>query len=311
MHRPEDDVEAARAAMEAFLPDSMRNWRKHRSSYVSSSHSHSPSDSMNHIPNTAWDDSRSMISETGTTPSPAASSHPYSFWHMSTSNIPPVPQVPAEHQNALSPLSRSATLGTRRRQLPLPPGQLTPSPPQPRIDQPWLQDRPNSTSEPSTSTSGSSEMGSNLQLRLVSPLSTTPPPAASEFSTRSSGSINRRQLPQQRPPPQLPVPLAPKLMVEYFTSPSQALPSHEDSHTEGGSSRIDLDESMEEDPAPEVIAESSFDARPRIRDTIYELPPPAYDAIDFSMPRPPLPDLPPNFESYSLSHRASPQLTES
>lgn len=116
MHRPEEDVEAARTAMEAFLPDSMRNWRKYRSSYVSSSHSHSPSDSILHIPgtNTGWgDDSRSMISDTGTTPSPATSTHPYSFWQMNSSNIPPVPQVPAEHQSALSPLSRSATLGSR------------------------------------------------------------------------------------------------------------------------------------------------------------------------------------------------------
>lgn len=152
-----------------------------------------------------------------------------------------------------------------------------------------------------------------MQLRLVSPLSTTPPPASVEFSPRSSGSINRRQLPQQRAPPHLPVPLVPKLMGEYFTSP-QVMPSQEESPTEGGPSRAEGDDYMQEEHnvAPEQIAEeTSYDQRPRARDTIYELPPPAYDAIDFSMPRPPLTDLPPNFQSFSISHQPSPQLTES
>lgn len=293
MHRPVEDVDAARSAMDAFLPESMRNWRKSRASYVPSSHSHSPSDPVTPGGNSLWgDDARSFISESAATPS-STTSHPYSaFWH-NPEPVPPVPQVPPELQSSTPPLSRSTTLGRRR--LPLPPGQLTPSP-QARPDQPWLNNRPQSSSEPSTS--GSSEMGSaTFQLQLVSPASTTPP--LHEFS-RSSGSINRRQLPQQRPAPQHSVPLPPKLRDEYRgeypPQPLNSIPSQDEAEP-GSSGRHDADG---DDHVQEQERALDPENRQGERDTLYELPPPAYDAIDFSMPRPPLPGLPPNFQSFSI-----------
>jgi len=314
LHRPVDDVEAARSAMETFLPPTMRDWRKNRTSYLSgSSGSHSPNSSLNNITASNYalgDDSRSINSEAPTTPS-SASVHPYALFNSSDRDIiPPVPEVPIEHQSSVSPLTRSSTLGTqRRRKLPLPPGPYTPN--QPRPDQPWLQNRPQSASEPSTS--GSSELGSTtLQLQLVSP-STTPPPSE---PSRSSGSINRRALPQQRPPPQLPVPLPPKLMNELNNTRevSQTPNSSMDaSSTEGESSTIsylETEHDQTQEPSQD-ISSITLNNTPGARETIYELPPPAYDAIDFSLPRQPVPDLPPSFQSFSLPHpEPPPEITE-
>jgi hypothetical protein len=281
MHRPVDDVEAARSTMESFLPESMRNWRKNRTSSLISS---SPSSSVHNLPAKWPDDGRGTVSELGTisTPSPSTP-HPYSISHVSNQDdIPPVPEIPVEHHTSIAPLTRSITLG-RRRELPKPPGQLMQGP---RSDQPWLHDRPHS--EPSTS--GSSELESTLQ--LVSP-PTTPPPLD------SSGSINRRPLPIQRPPPQLPVPLPPKLMNELHRSRVTANMRNSISSIDeypieeaGPSSQPEHEEGQEQGSTHDVTA---FNNIPGVRDSFYELPPPAYDAIDFSMPRPPLPDLPTTF----------------
>jgi len=112
-------------------------------------------------------------------------------------------------------------------------------------------------------------------------------------------------LPQQRPAPQLPVPLPPKLRDEYQNGystpqPLNSIPSQDEA--EPGSSALrdtDADDHAQEQEHP--IEVSSFESGRGVRDTIYELPPPAYDAIDFSMPRPALPGLPPNFQSFSIS----------
>ena len=317
LNRPGQDVGAARSAMEAFLPSalSLRCRRSGRGSYTSVE-SPSPAGSSENISSLnnhhLADDARSFTSEMPSTPSSAISQyHPYSFFHSALDpDVPPVPEVPPEHQASVPPiLPRSTTLPplpslgrthTVRRRLPQPPGQATPITPA-QTEQLW--GFPGARSTP------------DLTLSTDSPDSSigTPPPLptssqhsqhmrqTSEFS-RTSMSLNRRQLPPQRQPPQLPIPIPPKLRDDLArsmplptASPDGTLSSASETSGQTGDPGSSLHEvggnvgDMGNNQTQEFRRRfSDMDNQSIVRSSAYELPPPAYDAIDFSLPRPPV-----------------------
>ena len=317
LRRPRQDVSAARSAMEAFPPHLLRDRGNGRGSYASSD-SRSPGNSSENVSSSnnissLTDDARSVSSEVPSTPSSAISQyHPYSFFHLAAMDpdVPPVPEVPQEHQASVPSIPpRSSTLPslpslgrlpTIRRRLPQPPGHPTPITPA-RTEQLW--GLPSARSTP------------NLALHVDSPDSSVNPPPplpappqhsryqphlrqTSEIS-RSSLSISRRQLPPQRQPPQLPIPIAPKLRDDLarsippsvtpsdsMLSPTSETPGPAD---ESGSSIREGGGAAEGGPPQEFHRRfSEPDNRSTMRASVYELPPPAYDAIDFSLPRPPV-----------------------
>lgn len=332
LHRPGQDVSAAKSAIEAFLPPALRNKRNGRGSCVSID-SRSPTNSSenvstsNHI---LTDDARSISSEVPSTPSSTISQyHPYSFFHLAAMNpdVPPVPEVPPEHQASVPPiLPRSSTLPplptvgrtpTIRRRLPQPPGQATPITPA-RTEQFW--GFPGAYSTPDLVLPTSSPDSS---ISIPPPLPTTPHQQhlrqASDHS-RSSMSISRRQLPPQRQPPLSPMPLPPKLREDLVRSmppsvaPSDGVfsPTNETSgeagepgssiHEEGGGN------SGVSSSQPQEFHRrfSGMDDPPTMRTSMYELPPPAYDAIDFSIPRPPVLGGE-GYQSFSVNSRLPPE----
>lgn len=326
LHRPGQEISAAKSAMEAFLPPSLRNKRNGRGSYVSTE-SRSPTNSNENVSsaNTLADDTRSINSEVPSTPSSTISQyHPYSFsnWAVLDPDAPPVPEIPPEHLASVPPIPRSATvpsmltlgrIPTVRRRLPLPPGQATPMTPS-RAEHFW---GPSST-----------QSTVDLHLPADSPDSSmsTPPPLptssqnpqhlrqTSEFS-RSSMTINRR-IPPQRQPPQLPIPIPPKLRDDMRSMPSSTAPSDgmlsstSDISGHAGDSGSSIHEGssaggMGSGQPQEFRRRFSDIDSQSIRASAYELPPPAYDAIDFSLPRPPVPGE--GYQSFSLNSRLPPE----
>ena len=317
MHRPQQDVGAARLAMEAFLPPSLKNRGNGRGSYASSD-SRSPENSSENVTLTinnanSTDDARSVNSEVPSTPSSTISQcHPYSFYHLAVldPDVPPVPEVPPEHQASVPPIPpRSSTLPTApslgrtptvRRRLPQPPAHPTPITPA-RTEQPW--GFPAAYSTP------------DLTLYADSPDSSLGPPPlptpphhiryqhsrqTSDLS-RSSMPINRRHLPPQRQPPQLPIPIPPKLRDDLARSISPTVaPSDRvlSSTSETPGRGEEPGSSIHEGGGAGGVGGGSPqdfhrrfsepDNHAAMRASVYELPPPAYDAIDFSLPRPPV-----------------------
>lgn len=311
--RPQQEVDAARSAVEAFSPHVLRDGGNGRGSYASSD-SRSPGNSSENVSSSnnifgLTDDARSVNSEVPSTPSSTISQyHPYSFFHLAIMDpdVPPVPEVPQEHQASVPPiLPRSSTLPplpslgrlpTVRRRLPLPPGHTTPTTPT-RTERLW--------SLPSTHSTPNLTLDADFPDSSVNPPPPLPtPPQHSRYqqhlrqtseTSRSSISTSRRQLPPQRQPPQLPMPITPKLRDD-LTRSSVAPPD-------------DMLSSMSETSGPVGDSDSSIhggggvgggqpqefhrrfsepDNRSTMRASVYELPPPAYDAIDFSLPRPPV-----------------------
>lgn len=304
--------------MEAFLPPALKNRGDGRGSFVSTD-SRSPGGSSENVSSTnanfnLTDDALSVSSEVPSTPSSTISQyHPYSslFHHLAAldTDVPPVPEVPQEHQASVPPIPpRSSTLPplptlgripTVRRRLPMPPGHATPTTPS-RPEQLWS--LPAAHSTPDLSLSSDSPDSS---MWIPPPL---PTPSqhhryqqhsrqTSEVS-RSSISISRRQLPPQRQPPQLPIPIPPKLRsdLERRMSPSTASPDVISPSTtseasgqadESGSSIREGGGVRGGQPQEFHRRFSEPDNHSTVRASVYELPPPAYDAIDFSLPRPP------------------------
>ena len=310
LHRPVQDVSAAKSAMDAFLPPVLRNNR--RGSCVcpkshSPAHSNENVSSSNHT-SSLIDDTRSFTPEVPSTPSSTISqSHPYSFFHLAAldADVPPVPEVPPEHQAYVPPiLPRSSTLPQPPtlgriptvRRLPQPPGRVTPITPA-RTEQPWS--FPSAHSTPNLALFTDSPDSS---ISIPPPLPTPPrhpqhQRQTSEFS-RSSMSINRRQLPPQRQPPQLPIPIPPKLIDDLTKSlPPSVTPSDVtlSSTSEIPGQADDSGSSIHEggsvgglgggQPQDYHRRFSGMDNPSVMRAPVYELPPPAYDAIDFSLPR--------------------------
>jgi len=332
LHRPGKDVGEARSAMEAFLPPSLRKKRNGRGSSASTE-SRSPANSTENISisnagSNLTDDARSITSEMPSTPTSTISQyHPYSCFYVAAPDpeVPPVPEVPPEHQSSVPPVPptppRSSTLPplptvgrnpTVRRRLPQPPGQATPITPA-RTEHLWGLSRANSTPD--------------LTLPTDSPdssISIPPIPAhqqhqrqMSEFS-RPSATINRRQLPPQRQPPQLPMPLPPKLIDDLTRSiPPSAASSdgvysstneHSGDAGQPGSSIREGDGSAGGGGQPQEFHRrfSDTDNPSLIRASVYDLPPPAYDAIDFSLPRPPALGGE-GYQSFSVNSRLPPE----
>ncbi|KAF9650865.1 hypothetical protein BDM02DRAFT_3185022 [Thelephora ganbajun] len=334
LHRPHQDVGAARSAMEAFLPPALRNKKNGRGSYVSTE-SRSPTNSNENISSSnnnsiLTDDARSINSEVPSTPSSTISQyHPYSFFYLAAldPDVPPVPEVPPEHQASVppipprsSPLPPLPTLGripTVRRRLPQPPGQATPVTPA-TTEQLWS--FPNVHLTPDLTLPADSPDSS----MSTHPAPQTPPQhqqhlrQASELSL-SPMSINRRQLPPQRRPPQLPIPIPPKLRDVLARSiPSSAAPSDGmlSSTSEIPGQTGEPDSSIHEDGSARGVGNgqpqefhrrfSDMDHRSTMRTSAYELPPPAYDAIDFSLPRPPVLGGE-GYQSFSVNSRLPPE----
>lgn len=319
LDRRQRDVDGARSAMEAFLPPVLKDRGNGRGSYASSD-SRSPGNSSENVSLSnnisGWtDDARSVNSEVPSTPSSAISQyHPYSFFHLAAldPDVPPVPEVPPEHQASVPSIPpRSSTLPhlpslgrlpTIRRRLPQPPGHSTPMTPA-RTEQFWS--LPSAHSTP------------NLTLHADSPDSSLNPPPPlpgppqhsryqhlrqTSETSRSSISTSRRQLPPQRQPPQLPIPIPPKLKDDLARSMSPSLAPSETmlsstSETPGPAGETDASIHEGGGSAGGVgggqLQEfhrrfSEPDNRSTMRASVYELPPPAYDAIDFSLPRPPV-----------------------
>lgn len=330
MHRPGQDISAAKSAMEAFLPPSLRDKRKGRGSYVSTE-SRSPADSSENVSSSNLaDDTRSINSEVPSTPSSTISQfHPYSFSHLAVldPDVPPVPEVPPEHLAYVPPIpprsatvSSTSTLGrtpTVRRRLPQPPGQATPLTPS-RAEHFWgppsTQSTPNLTlpaDSPDSSTSAP-------PFHPVSPQRSQHLRQMNEFP-QSSMSINRRQLPPQRQPPQWPIPIPPKLRDDMARSiPPSAAPSDGmlSSTSEISGQMGDSGSSIHEggsvggvgDGEPQEFRRrySDIDNQSMIPPSAYELPPPAYDAIDFSMSRPPVLGGE-GYQAFSLNSRLHPE----
>ena len=338
LHRPNQDVGAARSAMELFLPSALRNKRSGRGSYVSTE-SHSPANSnenvssSNHNSSLA-DDTRSIGSESPSTPSSAISqSHPYSFFHLAAldPDVPPVPEVPLEHQayvppilprsSMLPPLPTVGRIPTIRRRLPQPPGQTTPITPT-RTEQPW--GLPSTRSAPDLMLPAGSHDSS---LGTPPPLPTPPQhpqhqqhPRQTSALSRSSVSISRRQLPPQRQPPQLPIPIPPKLRDDLArsippstTSSDGMLSSTSENLEQAGGPGSSIHEG---DGGPVGVGSgqpqefhrrfSDMDNQSTMRASTYELPPPAYDAIDFSLPRAPVLGGE-GYQSFSVNSRLPPE----
>ena len=306
------DPGAAKSAIEAFLPPALRNARNGRRSCVSTE-SRSPANSNENVSssnhNTSLiDDARSFVSEVPSTPSSTISqSHPYSFYHLAAldPDVPPVPEVPPELQAYVPPiLPRSSMLPllptpgrspTVRRRLPQPPTPVTPARTE-QTEQPWSLSGTHSTPNLTQDFPYSSS--------IPQPLPTPPQHLQhqrrmNEF-TRSSMSINRRQLPPQRQPPQLPIPIPPKLRDDLARSlPPSATSSGEmlSSTNETPGQVDDPGSTIHEGDNAEGLRSgqpqefhrrlSGMDNPPTMRASVYELPPPAYDAIDFSLTRPP------------------------
>ena len=335
MHRPGQDVDAARSAIDAFLPPALRNKRNGRGSYVSTE-SRSPTDSNENISSphnisSLADDTRSIISEAPSTPSSTISQyHHYSFFHFAAldPDVPPVPEVPPEHQASVPPiLPRTSTLPTLptlgriptvRRRLPRPPVHATPITPA-QTEQPWSRSSAHSTPEltlPADSPDSS--------ISIPTPLPTPPQHSqhlrqTSEFS-QPSAPINRRQLPPQRQPPQLPIPIPPKLINDIarsispsatssdgiLSSTSEASGQASDPSTsihEGGGSAGGMGSDQQQEFRHRF---SDLGNRSTMRASVYELPPPAYDAIDFSLPRPPALGGE-GYQSFSVNSRLPPE----
>ena len=240
IHRPGQDVSAARSAIDAFLPPALRNKRNGRGSYVSTE-SCSPMDSNKNISSphnisSLADDTRSITSEAPSTPSSTILQyHHYSFFHFAAldPDIPPVPEVPPEHQASVPPiLPRTPTLPTLPtlgrlptvwRRLPRPPVHATPITPAP-TEQPWSRSSAHSTPELTLPADSP-----DSPMSIPTPLPTPPQRSrhlrwTGELS-RSSASVNRRQLPPQRQPPQLLVPIPPKLIDDIARSISPSATS--------------------------------------------------------------------------------------
>ena len=329
LQRPGQDTGASRSAMEPFLPASLRNNRNGRGSYISTE-SRSPTGSNENVSssNTLTDDARSINSEVPSTPCSTISPyHPYSFSHFSTldPDVPPVPEIPPEHLASVPPVpTRSAvhpsTLGripTVRRRLPQPPGQTTPMTPA-RAEQLWGLSSAHSTPNLTSPTDSQDSSMSTPLLLTSSPQHSQHLRQTSEFS-RSSMSINGRQLPPQRQPPQLPIPMPPKLREDLARSmPLSAAPSDGmlSSTSEISGQAGDTDSSIHEDGSVEGVGNgqpqeflrrySDMGNQQIIRTSAYELPPPAYDAIDFSIPRPPVLGEE-GYQSFSLNSRLPPE----
>ena len=320
--------------MEAFLPPSLRRKRNVRGSSASTE-SRSPANSTENISisntnSNLTDDARSITSEMPSTPTSTVSQyHPYSCFYIAAPDpdVPPVPEVPPEHQSSVPPVPptppRSSTLPplptvgrnpTVRRRLPQPPGQVTPITP-PRTEHLWGLSRACSTPDltlPSDS--------------LDSSISTPPIPArqqhqrqTSEFS-RSIMTFNRRQLPPQRQPPQLPMPLPPKLIDDLTRSipPSAAssdgvLSSTSDTPGDAGQPGSSIRGGGDSAGGVGSVQAQEFhrrfsetDSPSLMRASVYDMPPPAYDAIDFSIPRPPALGGE-GYQSFSVNSRLPPE----
>jgi len=338
LHRPVQDVGAARSAMEAFLPSALKTKRNGRGSY-GSTESRSPANSNENVSSSNHDsvqadDTRSIVSEAPSTPSSAISQyHPYSFSHLAAldTDVPPVPEVPLEHQAYVSPiLPRSSTLPplptvgrtpTIRRRLPQPPGQTTPITPT-RTEQLWglpsTRSTPNLTL-PAGSPDSSVSSPPPLPIPPQCPQHQQYPRQTSELS-RSSISISRRQLPPQRQPPQLPIPIPPKLRDDLARSLPPSTVSSDvmlSSTTETSERAGGPGSSIHEgDGGPEGVGNdqpqefhrrfNDMDNRSTMRASAYELPPPAYDAIDFSLPRAPVLGGE-GYQSFSVNSRLPPE----
>lgn len=338
LHRPQQDVGAARSAMEPFLPPLLRNRGSGRGSYASTD-SRSPENSSenvssSNINSTLADDARSLNSEVPSTPSSTISQHhPYSFFYLAAldPDVPPVPEVPQEHQASVAPVPpRASTLPplpilgripTVRRRLPQPPGHVTPITPA-RTEHFWS--LPGAQSTP------------DLMLRVDSldsstgippPLPTTPQQSRFQHHSRqtsdisrSSMPINRRQLPPQRQPPQLPIPIAPKLRDDLVRAVPPPAASSDGTLSSASETSGQVDEpgsSFHEGGGsaggvggghPQEFHRrfSEPDSHSTMRASVYELPPPAYDAIDFSLPRPPVLG-PGAYQSFSVNSRLPPE----
>ena len=332
LHRPGKDVGEARSAMAAFLPPSLRRKRNGRGSSASTE-SRSPANSTENISisntnSNLTDDARSIVSEMPSTPTSTLSQyHPYSFLYIAAPDpdVPPVPEVPLEHQSSVPPVpptpSRSSTLPplptigrnpTIRRRLPQPPGQATPITPA-RTEHLWGLSRASSTPD---LTLPADSPDSSIS---IPPIHQQHQRQASELS-RSSMTINRRQLPPQRQPPQLPMPLPPKLIDDLTRSmpPSAAssdgvLSSTNEPSGDGGppgssirggaGSAGGLGSGQPQEPHRRF---SDTENPSLIRASVYDLPPPAYDAIDFSLPRQPALGGE-GYQSFSVNSRLPPE----
>lgn len=320
--------------MEAFLPSvlSLRSRRGGRGSYTSIE-SPSPANSSENIssPNNhhLHDDARSINSEMVSTPSSAISQyHPYSFFHSALDpDVPPVPEVPPEHQASVPPiLPRSTTLPplpslrrtpTVRRRLPQPPGQATPITPA-HSEQFWGMPSARSTPDLTLSTDSSDFSISSPQPLPTPPQHSQHTRQTSEFS-RASMSLNRRQLPPQRQPPQLPIPIPPKLRDDLARTmplptacPDGTLSSASETSGQTGDPGSSIHEEggraggMGNGHTQEFHRRfNDVDNQSIVRTSAYELPPPAYDAIDFSLPRPPV--IGEGYQSFSVNSMLPPE----
>ena len=314
LRRPQRDVGTARSATEIFSPRVLRHGGSGRGSYASSD-SRSPGNSSENVSSAnnisgLTDDARSVSSEVPSTPSSTISQHhPYSYFHLATldPDVPPVPEVPLEHQASVPPIPpRSSTLPplpslgrlpTIRRRLPQPPGHATPTTPA-RTEQFW--GLPSTHSTPNLLLYADSPDSS-----LNPPPPVPPPPQHSRYQqhlrqtsevSRSSISVNRRQLPPQRQPPQLPMPMPPKFIDDLARSMSPPVTPSDGMLSSTSETSIQLSESGSTihggggagggQPQEFHRRFSEPDNRSSMRASVYELPPPAYDAIDFSLPRP-------------------------
>jgi len=319
--------------MEAFLPPSLRGKRNGRGSSASTE-SRSPANSTenvstsNHNPNLT-DDARSITSELPSTPTSTISQyHPYSCFYVAAPDpdVPPVPEVPPEHQSSVPPVpptpSRSSTLPplpavgrnpTIRRRLPQPPGHATPMTPPARTEHLWGLSRANSTPDlTSLADSPDSSISippvpAHLHLRQTSELS------------RPAMSVGRRQLPPQRQPPQLPMPLPPKLIDDLTRSLPPSAASSDGLFSSTGDTPRDAGQpgsSIRGGGSPGGVGNgqppefhrrfSDSDGPSTVRASVYDLPPPAYDAIDFSIPRPPALGGE-GYQSFSVNSRLPPE----
>ena len=328
LHRPSREVGAAKSAMEALLPPALRNRRNGRGPYVFID-SRSPTDSNDGVSSSnnyhdLTDDTRSFVSEVPSTPSSAISQqHPYSFFQLAAldPDIPPVPEVPPEHQAFVPSIPpSSATLpslpslgrnSTVRRRLPQPPGQPAPMNPS-QAEQFW--GLPSAHSTP------------DLVLSSDSPDSSMSIPASSQHSQHirqmselsgSSVSINRRQLPPQRQPPQLPIPIPPKLRDDLTRSMPPSATSSDgllSSTSETSGQMSEPGSPIHEDDGTGGMESDHQEFHRRLSDinqfalqgSTYELPPPAYDAIDFSIPHPPVLGGE-GYQSFSVNSRLPPE----
>ncbi|KAH9942355.1 uncharacterized protein BXZ73DRAFT_74628 [Epithele typhae] len=233
-----------------------------------------------------------------------------------STSAPPTPLPPPP--TAQSTSSNSSTSSRPARRLPTPPGPA----PEHSFAQPWL-----NPSTPTASSSSSSALPPAPSASTSSPGSSNPNARAARASMR--GALRNHIPPPAPPPPQHTLPLPPKLAQEQQGhAPSQPAPDY-DTH-----SFVNMaPPSVPPVPAPtgaspgasgglrspstgrrvlavvnidvqsqEGLPERNMRVRGRISyaESVYEAPPPAYDAIDFSVP--PVPSVP---HMHSLSRMAS------